>query len=132
VEQAISSFEGPDRSASFAVISNSEGDLQALDQTITETARKLADLRDVYKDSYPGVAVLKTRLQQLTAEKDSSRASLEARVARIEQELDRLEGQEVNAETNPAYLQSVQSVLSMAGSREKTDAERAISRARLY
>jgi len=128
MEQAISSLRAPDSNVSVTVVSNGEGDRSALDRTIAETENELAQLRRIYKDSYPDVVRLKSKLQELNADKypRSSMNSLQGQVAVLEQELARLENDAVNLETKIASLTSE---LGMPESHpDGSTADRAISR----
>jgi len=128
VQQAITSLRAPDSNVSVTVVSNGEGDRSALDRSIAETEKQLAQLRGTYTDSYPDVVALKSRLEELNAEKHpgSSMNSLQGEVLRLEQELGRLDSDGVNLETE---ITSLNSELRTAESHpDSSPAERAISR----
>jgi VWFA-related protein len=128
-QQAISSLRVPDSNISVTVVSNGEGDRSGLDRTIAETENELAQLRRIYKDSYPDVVRLKSKLQELNTEKytGSSMNSLQGEVFRLEAELARLENERVNVGTQ---ITSLKSELGTADSSPSDggSAQRAISR----
>ena len=111
VEQAVQSLDEADSNTSFAVVSNSDGELKALDQSIARTEQKLAELRNTYKDAHPEIEILKARLQQLNKERNSSTAALEARLERIQQKMAKLQNDRVDLETKLSFLKTELSML---------------------